>query len=717
MEKINQVNQFQLYSDFEPTGDQPQAIEKLTAGITAGMEHQVLLGVTGSGKTFTVANVIENVQLPTLVISHNKTLAAQLYQEFKEFFPENEVHYFVSYYDYYQPEAYVPQRDLYIEKEVDINKEIEKLRHSATQALMTRRDVIVVASVSCIYGLGRPEDYSRQSSNFKIQMTKRNEVIQELIQLLYERNDWDLTRATFRVRGDTIEVFPPYGEVALRFEFLGDQLTQLSWIDPVSGAVEDDVEEVLLFAASHFITPDKRLKKATKLIERELEDQLEKLKGQGKDLEAHRLKQRIEYDLELMEELGFCPGIENYSRYLTGREEGEAPYTLLDYFPDDYLCIIDESHMTVPQIRGMYKGDRARKETLVEHGFRLPSALDNRPLRFNEFLPRVSQTIYTSATPGDWEIEKSKQSLERLDLVQGPTYAKVQPVVEQLIRPTGILDPKIDICSTEGQIEDLAKEIVVRKQQGERVLVTTLTKRMAEDLADYLDDPEKLSDLVKGSDLRQNDTARSCNSGQSGRHSGPDPESETDLPSINACYLHSEVDTLDRSDILADLRRGKYDVVVGINLLREGLDLPEVSLVAILDADKEGFLRSDTSLIQTMGRAARHVSGKVIMYADQVTGSMQRAIDEVERRREVQKKYNEEHGIEPESIRKSIRARLVAAVEDKDVETAEWKLLPPEELREKIWQWEKEMQEAAEVLDFEKAAELRDKIRAAKAQV
>ncbi len=665
------MESFKLHSDFEPTGDQPQAIEKLTAGLNAGMEHQVLLGVTGSGKTFTAANVIENVQKPTLVISHNKTLAAQLYQEFKEFFPDNSVNYFVSYYDYYQPEAYVPQRDLFIEKEVDINKEIEKLRHSATQALMTRKDVIVVASVSCIYGLGRPEDYAKQSSKLKAESSKRNDVMRELVQLLYERNDWDLERGSFRVRGDTIEALPPYGDFALRFEFLGEELKEISWIDPASGNAKDVVDEVVLFAASHFITSEKRLKQSITLIEDELREHLQKLKSAGKNLEAHRLKQRVEYDLELMEELGFCPGIENYSRYLTGREEGEAPYTLLDYFPDNYLCVIDESHMTIPQVRGMYNGDRARKKTLVEHGFRLPSAMDNRPLQFAEFLQRVPQAVYTSATPGEWEIEKAGEN-----------------VVEQLIRPTGILDPEIETRPTESQIEDLAVEIVKRKQRGERVLVTTLTKRMAEDLADFLDDGDKLAGLV------------------------PD-----DPPNINACYLHSEVDTLDRSDILADLRRGKYDVVVGINLLREGLDLPEVSLVAILDADKEGFLRSDTSLIQTMGRAARHIGGKVILYADKVTGSMQRAIDEVERRREVQEKYNEEHGIEPESIKKSIRARLVAAVEDKDIESAEWKLLPPEELREKVWEWEKEMKQAAEILDFEKAAKLRDKIRAAKAQV
>ncbi len=784
-----EINKFQLKSDFKPTGDQPQAIEQLTGGLNAGMGHQVLLGVTGSGKTFTVANVIENVQKPTLVISHNKTLAAQLYQEFKEFFPENSVNYFVSYYDYYQPEAYVPQRDLYIEKEVDINKEIEKLRHSATQALMTRRDVIVVASVSCIYGLGRPEDYAKESSKFSTLRTaasghsdesqnpnlvleskmpdrvrhdavnSRSKVMQELVQLLYERNDWDLERGTFRVRGDTIEVLPPYGEFALRFEFLGEQLSQISWIDPTSGSAEEQMDEVVLFAASHFITSEKRLKQSITLIEDELRQQLQKLKSQGKNLEAHRLKQRVEYDLELMEELGFCPGIENYSRYLTGREEGEPPYTLLDYFPDNYLCVIDESHMTIPQIRGMYKGDRARKETLVEHGFRLPSAMDNRPLRFAEFLQRVPQTVCTSATPGDWEIEQAKASARQIrnrkpeirnskekseaavlhaakarSKLRYSTFGESSEtcfaskkvnqdanpdsrsritnygVVEQLIRPTGILDPQIETRPTENQIEDLAGEIVKRKERGERVLVTTLTKRMAEDLADYLDDGEKLAELRKDPDFRQDGTAR-------GRHSGLDPESDKDSLRINACYLHSEVDTLERSDILADLRRGKYDVVVGINLLREGLDLPEVSLVAILDADKEGFLRSDTSLIQTMGRAARHIEGKVILYADKVTGSMRRAIDEVERRREVQKNYNEEHGIEPESIRKSIRARLVAEVKDKDVETAEWKLLPPEELREKVWQWEKEMQKAAEVLDFEKAAELRDKIRAAKAQV
>ena len=728
------LQRFKLHSEYQPKGDQSQAIEKLAAGVKYGLPHQVLLGVTGSGKTFTIANVIEKVQKPTLVISHNKTLAAQLFQEFREFFPQNEIHYFVSYYDYYQPEAYIPQRDLYIEKEADINKEIEKLRHSATQALMTRRDVVVVASVSCIYGLGRPEDYAEQSMIITVpnrvpdrveplhlqgfNPLGRNSIMKNLIRLLYQRNDWDFKRGRFRVRGDTVEVFPPYGEQVLRLEFLGEDLEKIRWIEPASSKTLKNLEEVTLFPAKHFITPEERLKKAMVLIENELEEQIAKLKNQGKELEAHRLKQRTEYDLELMSELGFCPGIENYSRHLTDREEGEPPYTLLDYFSKgtprglnplegstlskSFLCVIDESHMTIPQIRGMYRGDAARKNTLIEFGFRLPSARDNRPLRFEEFLERVPQIIYTSATPGEWEINrahksggegKESDSLLRKESDSGEFAAgKEKPhngVVEQLIRPTGLLDPKIEIRPTEGQIKDLVLEIAKRKQRGERVLVTTLTKRMAEDLADYLGNPDKIGSISP----------------------------------IRTHYLHSEIKTLERSDILADLRRGKYDVVVGINLLREGLDLPEVSLVAILDADKEGFLRSETSLIQTMGRAARHIRGKVILYADNITGSMERAIAEVGRRRETQKEYNEQHGITPQTIQKPVRERVVGKDDEKKskrfkkFKEFKWQLLPPEELENQIWEWEREMRQAAEALDFERAVELRDMIREARKQL
>jgi len=685
---------FKLHSEFKPTGDQPQAIKKLAAGVGGGMEHQVLLGVTGSGKTFTIANVIERVQKPTLIISHNKTLAAQLFQEFREFFPENAVHYFVSYYDYYQPEAYVPQRDLYIEKEVDINKKIEILRHSTTEALMTRNDVIVVASVSCIYGLGRPEDYASQHLRLRLNERKltRDSILRKLVQLLYQRNDWDFRRGCFRVRGDTVEVYPPYGETILRLGFLGDTLTAIKWVEATSGRTVSEENEAVIFAAAHFVTSEKRLKRAMSLIKEELEQRLAELKSEGKDLEAHRLKQRTEYDLELMEELGFCPGIENYSRYLSGREEGEPPYTLIDYFRHpvlgsqeeerEFLCVVDESHMTIPQIRGMYNGDRARKEVLVEYGFRLPSALDNRPLKFNEFQVRIPQMIYTSATPAEWEIEMSLRSAKGVGV-----FPKHRGVVEQLIRPTGLLDPEIEIRPTNDQIKDLILEIIERKGRGERVLVTTLTKRMAEDLADYLSDFSRIKTILKSWEFEGG---------------------------IRTRFLHSEVKTLTRSDILADLRKGKYDVIVGINLLREGLDLPEVSLVAILDADKEGFLRSETSLIQTMGRAARHIHGKVILYADNITDSMRRAISEVERRRNVQKKYNAEHGIVPKGIKKPVREKIIEGEEATRSKKFKWQLLPPEELENKIWEWEREMRKAADILDFEKAAELRDLIREAR---
>lgn len=765
------MSQFELQAQFKPTGDQPQAIEKLVAGLNGGLEHQVLLGVTGSGKTFTMANVIEKIQRPTLVISHNKTLAAQLFQEFREFFPQNAVHYFVSYYDYYQPEAYVPQRDLYIEKEAEINEKIEIMRHSATEALMTRQDVIVVASVSCIYGLGRPEDYAGENLELQVENpeSRRGDVLRNLIRLLYQRNDWDFKRGCFRVRGDTVEVFPPYGERVLRLEFLGDDLKQIQWVAIASGEVLENLDTVAIFPAGHFITPEDRMRQSVDQIRQELAQRYSELSERGKALEAYRLKQRTEYDLELITELGFCPGIENYSLYLTGRKTGEAPYTLLDYFErcgsenkygrhgkgsdpkigrydhvldqraydghkigsdpkKNWLCIIDESHMTVPQIRGMYNGDQARKEVLIDYGFRLPSALDNRPLQFDEFLERVPQVVYTSATPADWEIAQAQRIAAKsrrshsgatsnpaiesdarhpdpdksgegshIRLYRPSASSGLQGgnpphngIVEQLIRPTGLLDPEIEIRPINNQIRDLVGEIVKRQAQGERTLVTTLTKRMAEELSDYLADPDKISELT----------------------------GQTVAAPIKAQYLHSDVKTLERSDILADLRRGKYDVVVGINLLREGLDLPEVSLVAILDADKEGFLRSETSLIQTMGRAARHVHGKVILYADNITGSIDRAIREVDRRRKIQELYNRAHGITPESIQKPVRERIVAGEEAEKPKKPrfEWELLPPEELENKIWEWEREMRQAAEVLDFEKAAEYRDLIRAAKNQ-
>ncbi len=668
---MKSMKRFKLKSDFNPTGDQPQAIEKLSKGVSSGQDHQVLLGVTGSGKTFTVANVIEKIQKPTLVISHNKTLAGQLFQEFREFFPENSVNYFVSYYDYYQPEAYVPQRDLYIEKEANINKRIEVLRHSATQSLMARKDVLVVASVSCIYGLGRPDDYFEKTLELeKGQGMKRIELLRDLINLLYARNDMDFKRGAFRVRGERVEIFPPYGERALRVEMLGGKIRGLSWIEPESGAIKETVDEVRVFPAEHFITPEKRLERAIELIKIELKERVKALQERGQNLEAHRLKQRTEYDLELLKEMGFCPGIENYARYLSGREKGEPPFTLLDYFryaSDDFLCIIDESHQTIPQIRGMYNGDQARKKTLVEHGFRLPSALDNRPLKFDEFLKRVPRIIHTSATPNDWEINKSSQ------------------VVEQLIRPTGVLDPKIEVRPARGQVKDLIKEIVKRIKKGERVLAVTLTKRMAETLSEYLASPARIESLL-------------------GKK----------VPEIKTHYLHSEIDTLERSEILLDLRKGEVDVVVGINLLREGLDLPEVSLVAILDADKEGFLRSETSLIQTMGRAARNLNGKAILYGDRVTGSMKRAIDEVERRRKVQKEYNEKHGIKPQTIKKPFRRKILPGQKKKVKEAKEtWRSLSKEALERKVINWEKTMRESAENLNFEKAAELRDKIREA----
>ncbi len=646
--------EFQLVSDFQPTGDQPQAIEKLVEGVRKGYKHQTLLGATGTGKTYTIACVIARVQRPTLVIAHNKTLAAQLYAEFKEFFPHNAVEYFVSYYDYYQPEAYVPQQDLYIEKDASINEEIDRLRLAATSALMSRRDVIIVASVSCIYGLGSPEDYGKVVINLrKGEIRKREKLLRHLVDIRYERNDYELRRGTFRVRGDTLEIAPAYEETVYRVEFWGDEIDRITEVDPLTGEVMREYVALDIYPAKHFITPQEKLEKALRDIEAELEERLAELRAQGKLLEAQRLEQRTRFDLEMLREMGYCPGIENYSRHLSQRPPGSRPWTLLDYFPDDFLMVIDESHMTIPQLRAMYNGDRSRKETLVEYGFRLPSALDNRPLTFEEFEAQIHQVIYMSATPGPYELEHSEQ------------------VVEQLIRPTGILDPVVEVRPTKGQIDDLVGEIRKRVERGERALVTTLTKRMAEDLADYL------AEL-----------------------------------GINVHYLHSEIETIERVEILRELRLGVYDVVVGINLLREGLDLPEVSLVAILDADKEGFLRSETALIQTIGRAARHVNGTVIMYADTITDSMRRAIEETNRRRAIQQKYNEKHGIVPQSVTKAVRDltdRVRQVAEEGPVyEVA--RSMPRDEIERTIVELEKQMRAAAKELEFEKAAMYRDQI-------
>ncbi len=646
--------EFQLVSDFQPTGDQPQAIEKLVEGLRKGYKHQTLLGATGTGKTYTIACVIARVQRPTLVIAHNKTLAAQLYAEFKEFFPHNAVEYFVSYYDYYQPEAYVPQQDLYIEKDASINEEIDRLRLAATSALMSRRDVIIVASVSCIYGLGSPEDYGKVVINLrKGEIRKREKLLRHLVDIRYERNDYELRRGTFRVRGDTLEIAPAYEETVYRVEFWGDEIDRITEVDPLTGEVMREYVALDIYPAKHFITPQEKLEKALRDIEAELEERLAELRAQGKLLEAQRLEQRTRFDLEMLREMGYCPGIENYSRHLSQRPPGSRPWTLLDYFPDDFLMVIDESHMTIPQLRAMYNGDRSRKETLVEYGFRLPSALDNRPLTFEEFEAQIHQVIYMSATPGPYELEHSEQ------------------VVEQLIRPTGILDPVVEVRPTKGQIDDLVGEIRKRVERGERALVTTLTKRMAEDLADYL------AEL-----------------------------------GINVHYLHSEIETIERVEILRELRLGVYDVVVGINLLREGLDLPEVSLVAILDADKEGFLRSETALIQTIGRAARHVNGTVIMYADTITDSMRRAIEETNRRRAIQQKYNEEHGIVPQSVTKAVRdlTDRVRQVAEEGPVYEVTRSMPRDEIERTIAELEKQMRAAAKELEFEKAAMYRDQI-------
>jgi len=651
--------EFKLQAPFIPTGDQPEAINQLVQGIQDGIEHQVLLGATGTGKTFTIAAIIEKIQKPALIMAHNKTLAAQLYAEFKDFFPDNAVEYFVSYYDYYQPEAYVPRHDLYIEKDSDINEEIERLRLAATTALMSRKDVIIVASVSCIYGIGNPEAYGRVVINLQSgNIYRRNALLRQLIEGQYERNDLDLRPGTFRVRGDTLELIPAYQDkFGYRITFFGDEVEKLVEFDPVTGELRRQMNAIAIYPAKHFITDTDKLAAAVNDIQEELSEQLSYFKHENKLLEAQRLEQRTFYDLEMLREVGYCSGIENYSRHLDQRHSGSPPWTLMDYLPSDYLLVIDESHMTVPQIRGMYNGDRSRKQTLVEFGFRLPSALDNRPLKFEEFEQRMGYTIYTSATPGPYEMNITGQ------------------VVEQIIRPTGLVDPQVEIRPIEGQVDDLIREIRIRVEVRQRVLVTTLTKRMAEKLADYL--------LELG---------------------------------IKVHYLHSEIDTLERVGILRDLRLGVFDVIVGINLLREGLDLPEVSLVAILDADKEGFLRSETALIQTIGRAARHVDGKVIMYADKITNSMRRAVDETTRRRAKQVAYNQEHGIEPISIIKAVRdltdqLSVHAVAEQRaDYRTADRTKMPKSELQRVISELEKQMKEAAKNLEFEKAALLRDQV-------
>jgi excinuclease ABC subunit B len=650
--------EFKLHAPYQPTGDQPEAIEKLVAGLERGDRHHVLLGATGTGKTFTVANVIARLNRPVLVMAHNKTLAAQLYAEFKDFFPENAVEYFVSYYDYYQPEAYVPRHDLYIEKETEINEDIERLRLSTTASVLSRRDVIVVASVSCIYGIGSPEAYGRVVLTLEVGTAyRRSAVLRQLVESQYERNDLELRPGAFRVRGDTLEIIPAYQEHGLRIGFFGDEVERIVEFDPVTAEILAERESVAIYPAKHFITEGEKLQEALKGIEEELATQLDLLKAKGKLLEAQRLEQRTRYDLEMLREVGYCAGIENYSRHLDQRPAGSPPWTLIDYFPPDYLLVIDESHMTIPQIRGMFGGDRSRKEILVEYGFRLPSALDNRPLSFDEFEGRTGQIIYTSATPGPYELERASQ------------------VVDQVIRPTGLVDPEVEVRPVEGQIDNLVGEIRRRVEVGQRALVTTLTKRMAEDLSDYL--------LELG---------------------------------MKVHYLHSEIDTIERVGILRDLRLGVYDVVVGINLLREGLDLPEVSLVAILDADKEGFLRSDTSLIQTIGRAARHVNGKVIMYADTITESMSRALTETERRRDKQVAFNKAHGIEPVTIVKAIRdltdqvAAHAAAEEPGATRGYTPAQMPRDELSRLIKELEGQMRSAAEGLEFEKAASLRDQI-------
>ncbi|MBE4907014.1 excinuclease ABC subunit UvrB [Bacillus luteolus] len=656
-------DQFELVSKYSPQGDQPRAIKQIIEGINAGKKHQTLLGATGTGKTFTISNVIKELNRPTLIIAHNKTLAGQLYSEFKEFFPNNAVEYFVSYYDYYQPEAYVPSSDTFIEKDSSVNDEIDKLRHSATSALFERRDVIIIASVSCIYGLGSPEEYKELVVSLRVGMElERNQLLHKLVDVQYERNDIDFRRGTFRVRGDVVEIFPASkDEHCIRIEFFGDEIERIREVDALTGEILGDRDHVAIFPASHFVTREEKMQIAIKNIEVELEERLKEFRDNGKLLEAQRIEQRTKYDLEMMREMGFCSGIENYSRHLTLRPSGSTPYTLMDFFPRDLLIVIDESHVTIPQIRGMFNGDQARKQVLVDHGFRLPSAMDNRPLRFEEFENHIDQIVYVSATPGPYELEKTPE------------------VVQQIIRPTGLLDPPIDVRPIQGQIDDLLGEIQERVEKNERVLITTLTKKMSEDLTNYLKDI-----------------------------------------GIKVNYLHSEIKTLERIEIIRDLRLGKYDVLVGINLLREGLDIPEVSLVAILDADKEGFLRSERSLIQTIGRAARNANGRVIMYADKMTNSMEIAIRETGRRREIQEEYNRKHGITPQTIKKDVHNLIKAThaaevTEDYDA-TPKLSNLTKKEREKVIKDLEVEMKEAAKALDFERAAELRDLLLVLKAE-
>lgn len=654
------MQKFELTTEYQPTGDQPKAIEALVGAINAGQKEQVLLGVTGSGKTFTMANVVAQTQRPTLVLAHNKTLAAQLYNEFKQFFPNNAVHYFVSYFDYYQPEAYIARSDTYIEKDSQINEEIDRLRHAATSSLLSRRDVLIVASVSCIYGIGSVDDYGAMAIKVKKGERKvRDKFLRQLTDIQYHRNDIAFARSTFRVRGDVVDVFPAGEEVAYRIEFFGDEIEKITRINPLTGEIEASLESYTIYPGSHYVTPKEKLKEALSHIQDELQERLQFFKANNKLLEAQRLEQRTKFDLEMLEETGFVKGIENYSRYLTNREPGEQPATLMDYFPDDYLLLVDESHMSLPQVRGMYNGDRARKEVLVEHGFRMPSALDNRPLTFSEFERHVNQAIYVSATPAEYELSRSPEP------------------IQQVIRPTGLLDPKIEVRPIDGQVDDLIAEIRDRTSKGQRVLVTTLTKRMSEDLTEYL---EELN--------------------------------------IKVQYLHSDVDTLERTDILRDLRLGIYDVLVGINLLREGLDLPEVSLVAILDADKEGFLRSESALIQTIGRAARHIDGRVIMYADRITGSMERAIGETNRRRAIQEANNIANGVTPTGIKKAIDESMRAQVgaESKEAKTAKLNLdkIPKEEYGALVKDLAAQMDMASANLEFEKAADLRDLIKSIK---
>ncbi len=650
------MNKFKIKADFKPTGDQPKAIEKLTDGINKNKKFQTLLGVTGSGKTFTMANIIQNVQKPTLVMAHNKTLAGQLYNEFKDFFPDNAVEYFVSYYDYYQPEAYVPSSDTYIEKDASVNDEIDKLRHSATASLFERRDVIIVASVSCIYGLGSPIDYENLVISLRPGMIKdRDEIIEKLIEIQYSRNDINFTRGTFRVRGDVLEVFPASSsEQAVRIEFFGDEIDRITEVNSLTGEVIGRRKHISIFPASHYATTDENIKRAVKDIEVELQERLEVLRKEDKLVEAQRLEQRTRYDIEMLREMGFCTGIENYSRHINNLKPGQRPYTLIDYFPDDYLTIIDESHMTVPQVRGMYNGDRSRKQTLVDFGFRLPSALDNRPLKFKEFEDKINTATFVSATPGPYEEEHSEN------------------IVEQIIRPTGLIDPEIQVRPVKGQIDDLSEEIRKVTEKNQRVLITTLTKKMSEDLTSYYKEM-----------------------------------------GIKVRYLHSDIDTLERMEIIRDLRQGKFDVLVGINLLREGLDLPEVSLIAILDADKEGFLRSETALIQTIGRAARNLDGRVIMYADNMTGSMERAIYETNRRRKIQEEYNKKNNIQPKSIIKNVKDVMkatIAAEEEEEYNAEKIQLSSISDIDKRIKQLDEKMMVSASKLEFEKAAKYRDEI-------